>query len=250
MNISRRELFRTGVGAMAVAGAAAWVPRSAHGAIAELKQGATVLFQGDSITDAGRDFEDKAPNDPKALGSGYAALLATQLLDTYPTLALQVFNRGVSGNKIPDLAARWQDDVTQLHPDVLSILIGVNDVWHKRTGNYRGTLESYENGYASLLKETRAALPEIALVICEPFVLRCGVVDETWLPEIDAHRAAAKRVADDAGAIWVPFQEAFDDAIADDMPPAYWARDGVHPTAEGHALMARTWLDATGLGKP
>jgi lysophospholipase L1-like esterase len=207
-----------------------------------------VLFQGDSITDAGRDRKGQQPNTNKGLGVGYAAMIATQLFGAHPTLALQCHNRGISGNKVPDLAARWQEDAVDLKPDVLSILIGINDVWHKHRSDYKGTAESYETGYAKLLDRTRSALADTTLVICEPFSLRCGAIEESWLPDIDAHRAAAKRVAEDVGAIWVPFQTAFDDATTGATPPEYWAADGVHPSLQGHALMARTWMDATGLG--
>jgi lysophospholipase L1-like esterase len=149
---------------------------------------------------------------------------------------------------VPDLDARWQADTIDLKPALLSILIGVNDIWHARGGKYDGTVADYDTGFTALLQKTREALPDTTLVICEPFVLRCGAIDDTWFPEFDERRAVAKKVAKDAGAIWVPFQSMFDDAVSDDTPPAYWAGDGVHPTMAGHALMARTWLDITGLG--
>ncbi len=248
INVSRRDMFRaSAAGAIALAGAAASTPRNVCAAAATLKQNATILIQGDSITDAGRKRDRQLANDNGSLGIGYANMIAAQLLGYHPTLTLQCHNRGISGNKVPDLAARWDEDAIVLKPDVLSILIGVNDVWHKFDGNYDGNVESYESGYTALLERTRAALPETAFVICEPFVLRCGVVKDSWLAEIDAHRAAAKRVADAAGATWVPFQSMFDNAITEDTPPEYWARDGVHPTMAGHALMARTWIDAAGL---
>jgi len=247
-NVSRRDVFRVGAaGAMAAAGVATITPRTVHAATPSLTQGATVLFQGDSITDAGRSRDPQEPNSIKGLGVGYALMTTTHLLGAYPTLALQCHNRGISGNKVPDLAARWDQDALNLKPDVLSILIGINDVWHKRNGNYDGTVEGYESGFNQLLDKTKAALPETAIVICEPFALRCGVIEEDWLPEIDAHRAAAKRVAETVGAIWVPFQTAFDDAITESTPAEFWARDGVHPTMAGHALMAQTWIEATGL---
>jgi len=213
-----------------------------------LEDGSVILFQGDSITDAGRVKNQQAPNNLAGLGHGYSAMITTGLLGAHPTLKLQCFNRGISGHKVPDLAARWQRDCIDMEPDVLSILIGVNDIWHKLAGRYDGTVETYEEGFAQLLATTRQALPDVTLVVCDPFVLRCGAVNDAWFPEFDQRRAAAKRVSDDAGAIWVPFQQMFDDVLSDQTPPDYWAGDGVHPTVAGHALMARTWLDATGLG--
>jgi lysophospholipase L1-like esterase len=247
---TRRTLIQ---GAVTVAGAsvlsgcatASHAAGSAHGEL--LAQEAVVLFQGDSITDAGREKKTATANDFAALGNGYANMISSALLGAHSSLRLQCYNRGISGHKVPDLQARWQKDTIDLKPALLSILIGVNDLWHKLAGNYNGTVADYEQGFTKLLADTRAALPNTRLVICEPFVLRTGAVDEKWFPEMDERRAVAKRVADAAGAIWVPFQAMFDEAV-NDAPPAYWAADGVHPTMAGHALMAKTWLDVTGLG--
>jgi lysophospholipase L1-like esterase len=208
--------------------------------------GAVILFQGDSITDAGRTREQIfIPNTQPALGNGYAWLAASQLLVDRPDDKLTIFNRGISGNKVFQLAERWQTDALALKPDVLSILIGVNDIWHKLNGKYDGTAEVYEKDYHALVRRTKEALPDVSLVICEPFVLRCGAVNSTWFPEFDAYRAAAKRAADEAGAVFVPFQDMFDRA-AKLAPPERWAKDGVHPTADGAALMAHMWRRIVG----
>ncbi len=209
-----------------------------------IKKGATVLFQGDSITDAGRDRKTAAnANDASALGKGYAWLATAEVLVERPDDELKIFNRGVSGNKVYQLAERWQADCLDLKPDVLSILIGVNDIWHTVKGDYQGTIEKYEKDYRSLLERTKKALPAVKLVICEPFVLRCGAVTDKWFPEFDKYRAAAKRVAEEFRAVFVPFQEMFDRA-SKIAPPDRWAADGVHPSSDGAALMARWWLEA------
>src|SRR5205809_3512468 len=96
---------------------------------------------------------------------------------------------------ISDLAARWATDTVALAPDVLSILIGVNDFWHKLSSGYTGTVEDYEHQYTALLDDTRRALPRTRLIVLEPFVLRCGAVDDRWFPEFDQRRAAAERLA-------------------------------------------------------
>jgi lysophospholipase L1-like esterase len=211
-----------------------------------IEDGDTILFQGDSITDAGRSRDKAAePNSFAALGNGYAWLAAAQLLIDKAEAGLKNFNRGISGNKVYQLAERWQTDCLDLKPDVLSILIGVNDFWHKQKHGYEGTLEKYETGYRALLKRTKDALPDVKLVICEPFVLKVGAVDDAWFPEFDGYRAAAKRVAEEAGAVFVPFQSMFD-AAAKIAPPAHWAADGVHPTTHGAALMAHAWLKVIG----
>ena len=204
----------------------------------------TILFQGDSITDMGRNRDNAArPNDESALGSGYASFAAADILVDRPRENLKIFNRGVSGNKVYQLAERWQEDCLNLKPDVLSILIGVNDIWHTLTGKYNGTVEIYEKDYRALLARTLKALPDVRLVICEPFVLRCGSVNDKWFPEFDHYRAAAKRIAEEFHATFVPFQTMFDDAVQF-APPEHWANDGVHPTPAGASLMAHNWLKA------
>jgi len=210
----------------------------------KLKPKSVILFQGDSITDAGRDRNRQAnPNDPLALGRGYAFLATAQLLAAHPNLQLKIYNRGISGNKVFQLAERWQQDCLDLKPDLLSILIGVNDIWHRLTGNYTGTAATYEKDYDALLARTRRHLPDVQLVICEPFVLRCGAVNDRWFPDFHEFRRIAKQMARKYNAVFVPFQQMFDHAVTQ-APPEYWARDGVHPTIAGAALMARHWLDA------
>ncbi len=208
-----------------------------------IESGDTVLFQGDSITDAGRKRDLAAqPNHQGAMGNGYAWMAASQILAGGAKKGLKIYNRGISGNKVFQLADRWQEDCLALKPDVLSILIGVNDLWHKLNGKYDGTLEKYEQDYRTLLDRTLNTLPEVKLVVCEPFVLRCGAVDEKWFPIFDDYREAARRVAEAVGATFVPFQAMFDRAV-EFAPPEHWASDGVHPTPFGSALMAHSWLD-------
>lgn len=213
-----------------------------------LAKGDVILFQGDSITDAGRNKNSPVANE--GLGRGYPNFIAEALRGDYPDLDLQIHNRGISGNKVPDLDRRWQADCIDIAPKILSILIGVNDIWHKLNGRYEGTAESYRDGFAALLDRTRKALPETTFVICEPFVLMSGTVKENedkWFPEFTTRRTYAKEVATDAGAIWVPFQTMFDDAVAAGTEPKALAGDGVHPTPEGHQLMAKTWREVVGI---
>jgi lysophospholipase L1-like esterase len=208
--------------------------------------GTVVLFQGDSITDAGRDRAAEEPNRANGLGNGYPFLIAAAAQRDHPGRDLRFFNRGISGNRVPDLDARWETDAVALRPDVLSILIGVNDIWHKLNGRYAGTVEQYESGLGALLQRTRAALPTTRLVLMEPFVLRVGAVDARWFPEFDQRRAAAERVAERVGATWVPLQEMFD-RLARETAPEHWAADGVHPTLAGHAAIAQRWREMVGI---
>jgi len=204
-----------------------------------------ILFQGDSITDAGRDRKSDKPNQAAGLGNGYPCFVAGDLLRDQPALNLEIFNRGISGNKVPDLAARWAADCIDLQPMVLSILIGVNDIWHKLNGKYEGTVADYASGYRNLIEETQSKLPNTRIVICEPFVLKCGAVNDKWFPEFDERREAAVKLASDLKLTLVPFQQMFNRAI-EQAPPEYWAADGVHPTLAGHALMAHEWRKVAG----
>lgn len=207
-----------------------------------IKADSTILFQGDSITDAGRNRRSQArANDAGALGPGYAFLAACQLLAENPDIQLQIYNRGISGNKVFQLADRWDKDCLELKPDIVSILIGVNDIWHGLNGKYDGTVEIYAKDYRALVARTQQALPGVELVICEPFVLRCGAVNDTWFPEFDQYRAVARDIATESQALFVPFQSMFDIAV-EHAPPSHWAGDGVHPSMAGSYLMAQTWL--------
>jgi lysophospholipase L1-like esterase len=182
---------------------------------------------------------------PPSGGNGYAWLAAAELLVGRPDDGLQIFNRGISGHKVFQLAERWQADCLDLKPSLLSILIGVNDFWHTLDPKlgYKGTVEVYERDFQALLERTRKALPQAKLVICEPFVLRCGAVNDRWFPAFDRYRAAARRVATSQDATFVPFQTMFDEAVKY-APPQHWAADGVHPSSAGASLMAYFWLRA------
>ena len=205
-----------------------------------------ILFQGDSITDTGRNRTVARENDAAALGNGYPLMAASQMLRAHPDGALHIYNRGVSGDKVPALQARWEADTLALKPDILSILVGVNDLWHKLAGNSTGTVAEYESQYNDLVDVTKKALPNVRLIVLEPFVLVTGAVDSKWFPEFDERRAAAARVAKRAGAKFIPLQAMFTD-LARKAPPQYWLADGVHPTIAGHAAIAERWREEVGL---
>jgi lysophospholipase L1-like esterase len=203
-----------------------------------------ILFQGDSITDSGRNKEDTGFNTARNLGSGYPLLAGAAMLNKYEALNLKIYNKGISGNKVYQLAERWDKDCLELKPDVLSILIGVNDLWHKLNGTYNGTVEIYRNDYIALLERTMKALPNVKLIICEPFAVN-GVkaVDDKWYPEFYDYQKAAKDIAKQFRAAFIPLQSVFDEAQKR-APGSYWTGDGVHPTLAGAQLMAKAWMKA------
>jgi lysophospholipase L1-like esterase len=250
MNISSNTFSRRKImGSAAIAGLASTILKKSFAndqgntPKIHLKKGDTILFQGDSITDAGRDKKNQVPNQQKAFGRGYSWMAASKLLVSNPELELSLYNRGISGNKVHQLASRWDKDCLSLKPDVLSILIGVNDIWHGLNGKYDGTVQTYEDDFLKLMESTRKALPDTKFIICEPFVLKCGAVNDKWFPEFDKYRASAKKVATQSGAIFIPFQSMFDQAI-NFASPNHWAGDGVHPSAHGASLMAHFWLES------
>jgi len=252
MNLNRRKfLMKSAAGAAAITSIPAivnsCVPSTGEKSkdkYSFFEKGYTVLFQGDSITDAGREKRKELPNNAGSFGRGYAFLAASNLLNAMPEKELTIYNRGISGNKVYQLADRWEKDCLDLKPDVLSILIGINDYWHFRNGNYDGTIEIYENDYRKLLKATKEKLPNIKLVICEPFAVPdTKAVDETWLEPVTEFRVVAKKLAKEFDAVWVPFQTVFDEAVKH-APATYWTGDGVHPGMPGAQLMAEAWLKA------
>lgn len=252
MSLSRRNFItRTLAGGAALASIPAIVSTAmpvkgnySKKRFSRFEKGDTLLFQGDSITDAGREKEKELPNNPRSFGLGYAFLAASALLNELPEKELVIYNRGISGNKVFQLADRWQKDCLELKPNILSILIGVNDYWHMRNGKYDGTAEIYENDYRKLLKRTKNEIPNIRLVICQPFAVVGGTaVDESWIAPLKDYQMVAKKMADEFDAVWVPFQEVFDEAVKH-APAKYWTADGVHPAMPGAQLMAEAWLRA------
>ncbi len=210
----------------------------------KLQKGDVILFQGDSITDSGRKKDDTKYNTPGNLGTGYPVHAAAEMLLDQAGKDLKIYNKGISGNKVYQLAERWEKDCLELKPTVLSILIGVNDYWHKHNGKYDGTVEVYRRDLRALLERTRKALPGIKFIIGEPFAVK-GVkaVDDTWYPEFDTYRVAAKEIAKEFNAVFIPYQKVFDEAEKA-APGVYWTVDGVHPSLAGAKLMAQAWLKA------
>ncbi len=248
-NTSRRNFFKKA----SIAGVSAIsIPSIVSGVFAaetfkkkiSINAGDTILFQGDSITDAGRKKDDANANSSSALGGGYAMLAASELLFKYPGKDLKIYNRGISGNKVLQLSERWQKDTLDLKPQVLSLLIGVNDFWHTVTGKYAGTLKIYRDDLKALLDKTKQALPDVKMIIGEPYaIIGIKAVDATWFPAFNDYRAAAKELAGEFDAVFIPYQAIYEKAIKS-APGVYWTADGVHPSLAGARLMAHAWLEA------
>jgi len=203
-----------------------------------LGKNAVILFQGDSITDGGRwrtgsDFNH-------IMGQDYAYILAAEIGYRSPGRNLLFINRGIGGDRVPGLAARWQKDALEIRPSLLSILVGVNDALSTNAE----TVEEFESTYDHLLAQTIAALPGIKIVLGEPFVLPVGKHKQTYARDL-AMVGKMREAVDRLGAKYhlpvIHYQQAFD-AACKRAPADHWSWDGVHPTYAGHALMATEWL--------
>ncbi len=198
-----------------------------------------LLFIGDSITDCGRRGESGP------YGSGYVSLVRSLLLARYPELHLSFENRGIGGNTVRDLAARWETDVLKERPDWLSVMIGINDVWRSFGGNPHEAvpLSEYAETLRELLDQTREHLGA-RLILMEPYMIEPDLAHPTRA-EMDRYGATVRVLAEERGAILVRTQAAFDEAPAHTTPQD-WAADQIHPSLAGHAVIALAFLRAVG----
>lgn len=208
-----------------------------------------ILFQGDSITDAFRDRE----NDNNA-GIGYPLLIKAEMGFDNPG-EYEFFNRGISGDRIVDIYARMKSDILNIRPDLMSILVGVNDVWHELHENPNGIdADKFYKIYDMLIEEILEELPQCKIIMLEPFVLRGEATNEKWdyfKTEVRKRAEKAKKIAEKYSIPFVPLQEGFNE-LSKKAPCDYWLRDGVHPTSAGHQFIKSEWLKVfnnTNLGR-
>lgn len=209
-----------------------------------------ILFIGDSITDGkwGQECDGTRNTEDwnHIFGHSYMYICAAQFMAEYPELQLEFFNRGISGNTIDDLGKRWKSDVLNINPDVLTILVGINDVL-----NAESKLDTiaFEKKYRELLTQSREQNPQLLILIGEPFCEQGFRIDKDGMmrKNCEALSRATKRIATDFNAIFLPFQSMFDNDCKTnktyyDTPTTYWIWDGVHPTPAGHYKMAEMWM--------
>lgn len=205
-----------------------------------IKANDLVLFQGDSITDAGRDRSNS-----NSLGIGYANMAAGWFSALYPEKNVRFLNRGISGNRVKDLEARWEEDCLQLQPDVVSILIGINDCWRRFSQNDPTSVEDYAAGYRRLLTSVKEETGA-KIILLEPFLVPASPELAAWREDLDPKIQAVRELAREFAAVYVPLDGIFAQACVKQQP-TFWAHDGVHPTNAGHGLMAQAWLKAIGV---
>lgn len=199
-----------------------------------------VLFQGDSITDCGRN---RAIADH--LGSGYAQFVAGAVGSDYPEWDVAFLNRGVGGDRVRNLRSRWQEDCLNLQPTVVSIYIGINDTWRRYDQNDPTSAADFKETYRALIETTKQKL-DARLILVEPFVLAVTEDRRAWREDLDPKIHAVRDLAREYGTAYVPLDGLFAQATTR-RAPTYWAPDGVHPSLPGHMLIAKAWLQAAGL---
>lgn len=251
MDHQRRKFLK---GAAALSAAALTLPAASLQAMSAADRGTgaggkgdgfTFLFQGDSITDGNRSRNNDWNH---VMGHGYAYLIGSRLWYDHPAKRFHFFNRGISGNKVPDLVQRWQVDTLDIKPDLLSILIGINDASAAIGGAAEFTIERFEKEYRSLLQTTREQLPSVQFVLCEPFILPVGRVKEKWdeyQADIGKRSEVIQRLAGEFDAVYIGLQNPFNKALSR-APADYWIWDGIHPMPAGHELIAREWISQVG----
>ena len=211
----------------------------------DFKTGSRLLFQGDSITDMnwGRNESDRN----HYLGHSYVFLLAARLGVEMPEAQLDIYNRGKSGNSVAQLRKRWQSDAIDMKPDLLSILIGTNDVGQGlRHPDRKVTPAAFEADYRFILDASREANPNLRLVLLDPFVLPTGGLSNEQAYAVrreatDKLRVVVAKLAAEYDAVHIKTQDIFD-AAAKQVTPEHWMWDGIHPLPQGHELIARHWL--------
>ncbi len=248
MGNSRRDFIKkagiAGIAAASIPGLISATTPSPNKSEFTGKSNLRILFQGDSITDGNRSRDNDWNH---VMGHGYAYLIASKLWFKNPGKNYMFFNRGISGNRLRDLEKRWKEDSLDLKPDILSILVGVNDV-HAFVGkNDPESVETFEERYRRILDMTAQVVPETRIVLCTPFIWPLSWVKDEfsiWQTETIKRSMVVKKLAGEYSAVFIELQEPFNKALKK-APMDYWIWDGIHPMPAGHELIAREWIKAT-----
>lgn len=206
------------------------------------KDGQTVLFQGDSITDCGRNYED-----PTSLGGGYPSKIAAIYNELFPGVNVNFVNKGVSGARIPDLIVRYIEDIMDIAPDFISIFIGINDVWRRYDSGDPSTVDAFRDHYEYLLKMIRSHMPETKIMLIEPYVLNSLPDRAAWREDLDPKIQVVREMA----ALYADYYLPLDGIMAANCVGRHTAQelseDGVHPSDTGHAVIAEAYFRTLGI---
>jgi lysophospholipase L1-like esterase len=204
-----------------------------------IKKNATILFQGDSITACGRC-------ESNTIGNGYPRYISALFKAQYPELNVKFINRAISGNRANDLVNRWTEDCINIKPDILSILVGINDTWRRYDSNNPTTAEEFYNNYKNLLTRVKSEVGDIPIIIMEPFLLQVKEGQGEWREDLDPKIQMLRLLAQEFAAIYIPLDGMFAQNSMK-IPLSYWVIDGVHPTEAGHGLITKLWLKEAGV---
>jgi len=201
-----------------------------------------ILFIGDSITDCGRDR-----NDETSLGNGFVNMMAASILYQFPDLNLTFYNKGISGDRVCDVQARLKEDCLQYNPDIVSILVGVNDTWAGLNGKSPVVSpKEFRSNYLDLLIDIMKKSPRTKLVLVEPFILSDNLPEDysAFYKDLTLKREIIMSLANKYDVAFVPLQDAFKKAKKKMPKDGYWLSDGIHPTPAGHMLIFQEWIQA------
>ncbi len=204
-----------------------------------LQPNSTILFQGDSITDCGRNRLEG-----HNLGNGYVNLINYYIQQHLPDENITCLNRGIAGNRTGDLRKRWSRSTLSILEEVctLSLLVGVNDTWRRYDNGLITDIEEFTDNYRYLLDSVKSAKPAIEIILMSPFLLPTEPKQLEWNEDLVPKIEMVKELAREYDATYIPLQELFNQEITIEKPNCYWAYDGVHPTAKGHVLIAKEWI--------
>jgi lysophospholipase L1-like esterase len=197
-----------------------------------------VVFQGDSITDAGRDKRNY-----HHMGNGYPKYAAQLMQENHPEIEFEFINQGISGNRTCQLFDRLYPDALAFEPDIISILIGINDVWHRHGSVHIATTDlQIETNYRAILERLKKETKAKIVILC-PFLLD-DEAKESWRDEVDRVIAIVRKLADEFADVYIPLDLLFEEALKTQPEPKYYSADGVHPNDNGRAFIGKHYADA------
>lgn len=207
------------------------------------KKGQVVLFQGDSITDCGRNREDI-----NSLSDGYPGVISKMYNLLVPDNGVTFVNKGISGNRVIDLLDRYEEDFKKIQPDFISILIGINDTWRRYDANDPTSTESYEENYRKLLEKIKSDMPNCKIMIIEPFLLNSLPDRVNWREDLDPKIQVARKLAKEYADYYMPLDGIFARAEVEQYTCKQITEDGVHPSPIGHSIIAEEYIKVLAKG--
>ncbi|WP_053982830.1 SGNH/GDSL hydrolase family protein [Niameybacter massiliensis] len=205
--------------------------------MAFIQENDIILFQGDSITDCSRNKLKRSD-----LGQGYVNLIYHYLQTHHQDLHITCINKGIYGNRTIDLKLRWRLDTLRIEKNILSLLAGINDTWRRYDFNLTTSPEKFEEHYRYLLDTSLDKNPDLRIILLSPFLLPHTESQLTWFEDLNPKIQIVEKLAKEYNTLYLPLQEIFTSSLTPEHDAYYFTVDGVHPTPEGHMLIAKEWL--------